>query len=285
MSSEPSSAKKAGSESELLRHELDCANKKLAEAHKMASLGRLSAGIVHEINTPIGSVLSNNETVRRTIDALRKIVIDAADKGVQLPPKMGVLLESLSNLSAVDKIACERIIGIVRSLKTFARVNESDLHKVQVQELINATIKLTLSMYRRRIKIETDYAELPDIECYPGLLNQVFLNLIVNAAQAIEGEGTITVRTRREEDDRVMISISDTGKGIPPEVQPRIFAAGFTTKPLGEGTGLGLSITREIIQDTHHGSISYETEAGQGTTFFVRLPLKQPRNTSEQEQA
>jgi signal transduction histidine kinase len=268
-----------------LREELETANRKLAEAHKMAALGRLSAGIVHEINTPIGSILSNNETVRRTIEALKKIFDEAAKNNTPPSGRAGALLESLSSLTAVDKIACERISGIVRSLKTFARVNESDLRKVELHELIVATVKLTSSMYRRRVTIRTDFGDLPEVECYPGLLNQVFLNLIVNAAQAIDGDGTITISTRRE-GECVHIAITDTGKGIPAALRPKIFSAGFTTKPFGEGTGIGLSITREIVVDTHGGSISFETEEGAGTTFHVRLPITQPRrNPHHQEHA
>jgi two-component system, NtrC family, sensor kinase len=268
-----------------LRDQLDTANRKLAEAHKMASLGRLSAGIVHEINTPIGSILSNNETVRRTIEALKKVIEDAANNNTAPVSRANTLLESLTSLTAVDKIACERISGIVRSLKTFARVNESDLRKVDVHELIMATIKLTSAMYRRRITINTDFGDLPDIECYPGLLNQVFLNLIVNAAQAIEGEGSITIRTRPEP-GCVRISIIDTGSGIPAAVRPKIFSAGFTTKPFGEGTGIGLNISRDIVVDTHGGTIDFETAEGVGTTFHVRLPITQPRrNPHHQEHA
>jgi two-component system NtrC family sensor kinase len=268
-----------------LRDELEIANRKLAEAHKMASLGRLSAGIVHEINTPIGSILSNNETVRRTIEALKKVIDEATANNAAPARRATALLESLTSLTAVDKIACERISGIVRSLKTFARVNESDLRKVDIHELIVATIKLTSSMYRRRIAINTDFGDLPEIECYPGLLNQVFLNLIVNAAQAIEGEGSITISTRLE-GACVHVAIADTGKGIPAELRPKIFSAGFTTKPFGEGTGIGLSITREIVVDTHGGSIDFETEEGAGTTFHVRLPVTQPRrNPHHQEHA
>jgi two-component system NtrC family sensor kinase len=268
-----------------LREELETANRKLAEAHKMASLGRLSAGIVHEINTPIGSILSNNETVRRTIEALKKLLEDSIRNNAPPGPRAAALLESLSSLTAVDKIACERISGIVRSLKTFARVNESDLRKVDIHELIVATVKLTSSMYRRRIAVNTDFGDLPEVECYPGLLNQVFLNLIVNAAQAIESEGSITITTRPE-GECVHIAIADTGTGIPAEVRPKIFSAGFTTKPFGEGTGLGLSITREIVVDTHGGNIAFETEEGVGTTFHVRLPIAQPRrNPHHQEHA
>ncbi|HET8548143.1 MAG TPA: ATP-binding protein [Bryobacteraceae bacterium] len=268
-----------------LRDQLDTANRKLAEAHKMASLGRLAAGIVHEINTPVGSILSNNETVRRTIDALRTIVEEAERNNAAPARKATALLESLSSLTAVDKIACERISSVVRSLKTFARVSESDLRRVDVHELILATIKLTGAMYRRRITINTELGDLPEIECYPGLLNQVFLNLIVNAAQAIEGEGSITIRTRPEA-DCVHIAITDTGCGIPAALRPKIFSAGFTTKPFGEGTGIGLTITREIVVDTHGGTIDFETEDGVGTTFHVRLPINQPRrNPHHQEHA
>jgi two-component system, NtrC family, sensor kinase len=108
-------------------------------------------------------------------------------------------------------------------------------------------------------------------------LNQVFLNLVVNASQAIEAEGTITIRTDADA-ERAHVSVSDTGSGIPEDVRPRIFAAGFTTKPIGEGTGLGLTITREIVEDTHGGKISFETETGVGTTFHVWIPLRQPRS-------
>lgn len=257
--------------------ELDSAHRKLAEAHKMASLGRLAAGIVHEINTPIGSILSNNETIRRSLDSLRKLLSAAAEQNQVAPPRTLAVLETLASLTDIDKIACERILAIIRGLKTFARVNESDIQKVNIHEILINTIKLTNCVFRRRVTVVTEFDEnLPDVECYPGLLNQVFLNLIVNSSQAIPAEGTITIRTA-EEGDQVHISVADTGTGIPPEVRPRIFSAGFTTKPIGEGTGLGLTITREIVEDTHGGKISFESEVDQGTTFHVWIPLRQPR--------
>jgi two-component system, NtrC family, sensor kinase len=167
---------------------------------------------------------------------------------------------------------------VIRSLKTFARVNESDLRTVNIHEILLNTIKLSGCVFRRRISVVTDFGEdVPEVECYPGLLNQVFLNLVVNASQAIPEEGTVTVRTRLE-GDSVRIDISDTGTGIPEEVRPKIFLAGFSTKPIGEGTGLGLSISREIVEDTHGGRISFETETGVGTTFSVVIPVRQPRS-------
>lgn len=259
-------------------HELEVANRKLAEAHKMASLGRLAAGIVHEINTPIGSILSNNETIRRSIENLKAQILSATEKGQAPPPKALAILETLASLTEIDKIACERIYAVIRSLKTFARVNESDLRTVNIHEILLNTLKLSGCVFRRRISVVTDFGQdVPEVECYPGLLNQVFLNLVVNASQAIPGDGTVTVTTRSE-GDSVRISVADTGTGIPPEVRPKIFAAGFSTKPMGEGTGLGLSISREIVEDTHGGKISFESEMGVGTTFTVLIPLRQPRS-------
>jgi two-component system, NtrC family, sensor kinase len=257
--------------------DLEVVTRKLAEAHKMASLGRLASGIVHEINTPIGSILSNNETIRKSIETLRKLITTAAEQNTPLPPKAVVVLDTLQSLTDIDKIACERIYAVIRSLKTFARVNESDLRKVDIHEILLNTIKLSGCVFRRRVTVVTDFGDIPEVECYPGLLNQVFLNLVVNAAQAIEGDGTVTVRTRLE-GETVSISIADTGAGIPPDVRDKIFSAGFSTKPIGEGTGLGLSITREIVEDTHGGSINFETEVGAGTTFHVKIPIRQPRS-------
>lgn len=257
-----------------LRAELEASNRKLAEAHRLASLGRLSAGIVHEIKTPIGSIFSNNEVITRTIDRMKQMLAEASDQSAPPPPKVLEMLDVIATLAAVDKIACERISGIVRSLKTFARVNENELLKADINQLLRNTIKLASTVFRDRIEIVTDFAELPEVECYPGLMNQVFLNLIANAGQAIEGEGKVIVSTRRE-GDCVHISIEDNGRGIPPAIQPKIFAAGFTTKPFGEGTGLGLSISREIVEDTHGGRIGFDSEAGKGTTFHVRIPIEQ----------
>jgi two-component system NtrC family sensor kinase len=260
-----------------VEQELEITTRKLAEAHKMASLGRLSAGIVHEINTPIGSILSNNETVRRSLETLKKHLTAALESGQPPPEKALSILETLASLTDIDKIACERIYAVIRSLKTFARVSESDLRTVNIHEILLNTIKLSGCQFRRRVNTVTDFGEdVPEIECYPGLLNQVFLNLVVNAAQAIEGEGTVTIRTRLE-GETVHISVADSGAGIPPDVRSKIFSAGFSTKPMGEGTGLGLTITREIVEDTHGGNISFETEMGKGTTFHVLIPLRQPR--------
>lgn len=271
-----SQALSLAAELERLREERDELQHLLAEAHKMASLGRLSAGIVHEINTPIGSIFSNNEVLSRTAEKVRALVLAAAESNQPPPAKALALLDTMMSLFAVDKMACERISSVIRSLKTFARVNDSDIREIDLNELLLNTIKLTSCTYRRRVSVETDLGELPKVECYPGLLSQVFLNLIVNASQAIPNEGRILVSTRQES-EHVHVSVTDTGTGIRPQDRHKIFAAGFTTKPIGEGTGLGLNITREIVVDTHGGTIDFESEVGVGTTFHVHLPVRQPR--------
>jgi two-component system NtrC family sensor kinase len=259
-----------------LRDELDLSNRRLAEAHKMASLGRLSAGIVHEINTPVGSIVSNNEVMLRSLHRIRDLLSTAQSCGEPPPAKALEILDIIAGLAAVDKLACERISGIVRSLKTFARVSDHDVREVAVNELVQDTLKLCGTVFRQRILFAVDLGELPPVECFPALLSQVLLNLVVNGAQAIEGEGTVTVRTRVE-GDQVRIDVTDTGRGIQPADRHKIFRAGFTTKPIGEGTGIGLTLSREIIADTHGGSIDFTSEPGLGTTFHVRIPITYKR--------
>ena len=261
-------------ELERLREELDSANRKLAEAHKMASLGRLSAGIVHEINTPIGSIFSNTEVITRSLDKVKSLLEEAIAGGTAPPRKAVDLLGIVSNLNDVDKLACERISGVVRSLKTLARVSSHELRKTDVNELICHTLKLAKTVFRQRIEFLQETVGVLEAECYPGLLGQVLLNLVVNAAQAIDGEGQVTVRTS-EQGELICIDVADTGKGIRPEDRSKIFQAGFSTKPIGEGTGIGLALSREIIVDTHSGTIDFESVPGAGTTFHVRIPLTQ----------
>lgn len=241
----------------------------------MASLGRLLAGIVHEISTPIGSILSNNEVALRSLEGLRKLLAAAQASSSPPPNKAIDIRDTLAGLAAVDQIACERISAVVRSLKTFARVDQGDFRKVRIHDVIENTLKLVATVCSRRVAIYRDFGELPEIECHPHSLSQVFLNLLVNACQAIDGEGKITVRTRLDA-DCVHIAIADTGRGIRPEHCSRIFQAGFTTKAAGEGTGLGLAISRNIIVNDHHGSIDFESRPGGGTTFHIRLPIQQP---------
>jgi signal transduction histidine kinase len=187
------------------------------------------------------------------------------------------VVETCQSLVAVDRIACERIRSIIRGLKSFSRTDATEPRKVDLNENLRDTLKLTQAEFRRRIAVETDFGELPEVECFPQMLNQVFLNLLVNAGQAIEGEGKIKVGTRRE-GNLVHIWIADSGRGMSPEQSAKVFKAGYTTKPLGEGAGLGLSIAKEIVEERHCGTIAFESELGHGTTFHIHIPVRCARS-------
>jgi len=180
---------------------------------------------------------------------------------------MGVLEEINHN----NRIACDRIINIIRSLKNFARLDEAERKRVNIHEGLDSSLILVHHQLKNRIEIVKDYGVLPEIECFPNQLNQVFMNLLVNAAQAIPGRGTLTIKTLHLGNE-IQVKISDTGVGIPRENMRKIFDPGFTTKGVGVGTGLGLSICYKIIQD-HRGRIAVESEVGRGTTFTITLPV------------
>ncbi|MCW5980984.1 MAG: hypothetical protein KIT09_23080 [Bryobacteraceae bacterium] len=259
----------------ILEQTLATAKEQLIEAHHMISVGMLLAGIVHEINTPIGSIVSNNEVTARSLAILKEQLDKAQADGAPPPPKAAKILDTLINLAAVDKIACERIMSVIRSLKTFVGGKTHEFRKANLNEILQNSLKLARCEFRHRIEVETEFGELPEVECDAQKLGQVFLNLLVNAGQAIPEKGKVTVRSGLE-DDSVVISVADTGTGVPPEQRSRIFAPGFTTKPAGVGTGLGLALSKEIVEETHGGSIGFESEVGQGTTFFVRIPVSPP---------
>jgi len=247
-----------------------------AELHQMASIGRLLAGIVHEINTPLGSVFSNSEVLGRSLEMLGPLLAGGSAEELT---KARRILDTMQQLVAIDQIACERIRSIIRGLKTIARVDCPEPQKIDLNQHLRDALKLTQAEFRNRVTVETDFAELPEVECFPQMLGQVFLNLLVNAAQAIEGPGTITVRTALEDGGATAhISIADTGRGMMPEQQAKAFEAGFTTKAVGEGTGLGLSIAKEIVEEKHGGSIGFESKLGVGTTFHVRIPVRHARS-------
>jgi two-component system NtrC family sensor kinase len=245
-----------------------------SELHQMAAIGRLLTGIVHEINSPLGSIFSNNEVLLRSLEALRGLIADGSPESLERACR---IIDTCHGLAAVDRIACERIRSIIRGLKGFSRVDSAEMREVDLNESLRDTLKLTEAEFRRRVIVETDFGDLPPVECYPQMLSQVFLNLLVNAGQAIQGEGVIRVRTALE-GDSVLISIADSGQGMTPEQKARAFHAGFTTKAIGEGAGLGLSISREIVEEKHGGSLSFESERGRGTTFYIRIPVRHGRS-------
>jgi len=246
----------------------------LIRSEKMASLGMLVAGIAHEINTPLGSINSNTDMFLRSFKKfhhnLTNILMNMPKDGAD---EITNTLEVLDKLSQVNKDACDRIMLIVKALRNFARLDEEELKTVDIHEGLDNTLALIRYQYEDRIEVIKEYGEIPWLLCRAGQLNQVFMNLLVNACQAIEGKGEIYIRTYCEE-EKVHVQIRDTGVGIPSESLSKIFDPGFTTKGVGVGTGLGLSISYKIVED-QGGTINVESEVGKGSTFTVSIPCKQ----------
>ncbi len=242
--------------------ELQDTQQQLIMSEKMAVIGQMVAGVAHEINTPLASIKSNVDMEEMM---LQMVAPESADT-------VAMYKESANSMISVNKMALERIMEIVKSLKNFARLDEAEFQKVNIYEGIDNTLILINNQLGGRIKIVKEYAELPMIKCFPQQLNQVFLNIFVNAIQAIKGEGVITIRTRLE-NGKAYIGIRDTGSGIKKENLDKIFEPGFTTKGVGVGTGLGLSICYKIIEK-HQGRIWADSEVGIGTEFIVELPAE-----------
>ena len=243
----------------------------LVQSEKMAALGDLVAGVAHEINTPLGAVSSNTDLVARAMTKAKEALAD--------PEQIGRAISFLDRGTAmvdVSREACRRINEIVRSLRNFARLDEAQRKPADLHEGIDSTLTLAGHLLKNRITVHRQYGQLPPVHCYANQLNQVFLNIVVNAAQAIDGPGEITIRTRfvtdASPDGTVVIEISDSGCGIPPDVMKRIFDPGFTTKGVGVGTGLGLAICYRIVAN-HQGRIELQSEVNKGTTFRITLPV------------
>ena len=243
----------------------------LIQSEKMASLGMLVAGIAHEINTPVGAINSMHNTLMRATEKLRKDLSKIYLQVDQSPKKLESMFHIIDDAHIVISSASERVTNIVRRLRSFARLDEAEIKKVDIHDGIEDTLTIVHHELKHNVSVIKEYGKLPQISCYPGQLNQVFLNLLINAKQSIKGKGTILIRTYRKE-DKVFVEIKDSGVGIPREHLKMIFDPGYTTKGVGVGTGLGLSIVYQIIQD-HRGDIKVHSEPGKGTTFIVILPV------------
>ena len=258
---------------ERLLNELRTAQARLVQQGKMASLGQLVAGVAHEINTPLAAIVSNNDLFARAFERLRSSLGEiSAAEAAGFVDKLGVIEE----LTRVSRDAGSRITGIVRTLRTFARLDEAELKAVDLQEGLESTMVLIAHQLKGGLLVVRDYAQLPLCECHPNQINQVFMNLLVNACHAMGDVGTLTLRTRATATS-VQVAISDTGCGIPKERLSRIFDPGYTTKGEALGTGLGLAIVYQIVE-AHAGEIAVESEVGVGTTFTLRLPTERGRS-------
>jgi two-component system, NtrC family, sensor kinase len=249
-------------------------------ADRLATLGMLMAGIAHEINTPLGALASNHDVVKRSLSRLHDILEDDVVDEDELV-EVRKIVRALNGTLRVNDLAVERVLELVGSLRSFGRPDRAEVDRADVVEGIETALTLLRHKFGDGIRVERDLEPLPPIECFPVEINQVFMNLLLNAVQAMEekgdGTGVVTVRTRAL-NDGVLVEVEDTGPGIPPEIQERIFEPGFTTKGGSRmGMGLGLIITRQIV-DRHGGKLSVESEPGQGATFSVQLPLRLPRN-------
>ena len=266
--------------------------KKLADAHnqlvqseKMASIGQLAAGVAHEINNPVGFVNSNLTSLNRYVAGLLEMLsvyelaegeLTAAtrDKVAELKQELDIsyLRGDIGNLISESMDGLQRVKRIVLDLKDFSHTSATEMQWASLEQGMDSTINVVWNELKYKAELIKEYAGIPQIKCIPSQLNQVFLNLLTNAAQAIEQHGTITIRTGQVGDD-VFVSISDTGGGISAENMKHLFEPFFTTKPVGMGTGLGLSIAYGIVQK-HDGRIDVTSEVGQGTTFTVWLPIE-----------
>jgi two-component system NtrC family sensor kinase len=264
--------------------EMERLQAQILHAGKMASLGQLAAGIAHELNNPAGFIYSNIDLLKGYIERLKRCLSNYDE--VALSPEAAAqinaikkeidyddIVADLSSILSDCYIGAERIRDVVQNLRLFSRLDEAEFKRIDVNEGIESTVRLLSGYYKAgKITLTHDYGVLPQVNCYAAQLNQVWMNLLANAAQAIgAAAGEVHIKTWCEE-RTVIVSISDTGPGIAPEQLKKIFDPFFTTKPVGEGTGLGLSISHGIIE-RHDGKIKVASALGQGTTFTIFLPV------------
>ena len=277
-------------EQAVLMDKLALAQNQLLQSEKMASIGQLAAGVAHEINNPIGYVNSNLSTLGQYADDLLEMIhiYELAEPGLAPGERAALqahrqrldidyLKTDLQAILTESKEGVGRVKKIVQDLKDFSHPDEGRLLYADLHQGIDSTLNIVANEIRYKADVVKDYGDIPVVECIQAQLNQVFMNLLVNAAHAMPGErrGKIFVRSGVGAGETVWIEIADDGCGIPPENLKKIFDPFFTTKPVGQGTGLGLSLSYGLVQK-HHGQISVTSEAGQGTCFRIVLPVSQP---------
>ncbi len=240
---------------------------------KMTGLANLVAGVAHEMNTPLGATMSSVDTVETCTTKIGEAIDhDNAGELVRKDRKVGRFLALIRDSSGVIKTAGQRMADVVASLKNFARLDEADVQRTDIRRGLDSTLALITDETKRNARVVKDYGDVPDIECRPRELNQVFMTLFMNAFQAMGGEGTLSVRVASS-DDRVTVTVSDTGTGMDEERLKTLFHIGFGTKGGRMGMGLGLPTAKSIVE-RHHGTLSVMSEPGVGTTFSISLPVK-----------
>lgn len=275
--------------------DLKMAQAQMLQREKMASIGQLAAGVAHEINNPIGFVTSNLRTLGKYIqrlcdyiERLEKVLVDSPDwaeiKAERKKIKLDFLLEDCSDLIDESLDGSERVRKIVQNLKTFSRVDQAEEQSSDLNECLESTIAIVWNEIKYKAKLEKNFAELPTLRCNPQELTQVFTNILVNAAQAIEKDGLIKVGSSFD-GENIIITIEDNGCGIEEDNLTRIFEPFFTTKDVGKGTGLGMSISYEIVKK-HGGDLQVQSTVGKGTSFTLKLPVNrepEPQVDPEEE--
>jgi signal transduction histidine kinase len=272
-------------EQTLLIEKISDIQNQLLQSEKMASIGQLAAGVAHEINNPVGYVNSNITSLEGYLNDLISLINEVSGAENITPETIEELKKEIDyefikddvkQLLDESKEGINRVKKIVHDLKDFSHVDEEEWQWTDIHKGIDSTLNVVNNEIKYKAKVIKEYGDLPDIECIASQLNQVFMNLLVNASHAIEEQGTITVRTGKLNDERVWIQVSDTGKKIKKENISRLFEPFFTTKPVGQGTGLGLSLSYGIAQK-HGGDIDVESELNKGTKFTITLPIKQQK--------
>jgi len=270
---------------EKAHEELKASQLKILQQEKMASIGQLAAGVAHELNNPMSFISSNLSTLEKYINRLIQFIRVQSEAVASLQDaavvrrvdekraevKLDYMVEDVRGLLKESLEGAQRVKKIVYELNSFSRMDEEEYKKADIHECIESAITIVWNELKYKSKLEKHYGDLPATMCYPRQMNQVFVNLLINAVNAIVDKGTITIKTWYE-DHAIRIDVSDTGAGIPRENLIRIFEPFFTTKAVGKGTGLGLSITYEIIQ-RHRGEITVASEEGRGTTFSIKIPV------------
>jgi signal transduction histidine kinase len=261
----------------------------LLQSEKLAAIGQLAAGIAHEINNPIGFINSNLSTLQTYWNDLT-LVFNAIDgltsnesflpeaieqlKQLQKAKNIDYLREDIPDLITESLEGLTRVKSIVLDLKNFSHAEENQWDLADLHKGLDSTLNIIWNELKYHCTIHKHYGEIPEIYCLPLQLNQVFMNLLINAGQAIQTQGDIHITTGVQGDNEVWVEITDTGEGISPELINRLCEPFFTTKPVGKGTGLGLSISQNIIKK-HHGHMKISSQVGQGTTFRIVLPIRQ----------